>query len=213
MVLRRVLPKFVLVGMAIGLAGCGYFTPQSGPSSVAIDLGQDASPAGLHYGLVKVTPQIVNLLARAEPWGIAGAFSDRRPPPEIKFGVGDVVTVTIFEAAAGGLFIPIEAGVRPGNFVTLPNEAVDARGNISVPYAGAIHAAGKTPTQVQAEIIKALAHRAIEPQVVVALAQQNTSLISVLGAVNQPSSIPGPARRRTYPRCLDPRRRHQGPGL
>lgn len=185
----QVLPKFALLFAAMGLSGCGYITPQAGPSSVAIDL-HEVSPAGLNYGLVKISPEVVNTLSKAEPWGIAGSFHDRRPPPEIKFGVGDVVTVTIFEAGAGGLFIPIEAGVRPGNYVTLPNEAIDAKGNITVPYAGEIHAAGKTPTQVQNAIIAALRNRAIEPQVIVSLATQNTSLISVLGAVNRPSRFP-----------------------
>jgi hypothetical protein len=30
-----------------------------------------------------------------------GIFGDHRPPPEIKFGIGDVVSVSIFEAAGG----------------------------------------------------------------------------------------------------------------
>jgi polysaccharide export outer membrane protein len=49
-----------------------------------------------------------------------------------------VVSVTIFEAEAGGLFVPSEAGARPGNFVTLPEQIVDSNGNITVPYAGTI---------------------------------------------------------------------------
>jgi polysaccharide export outer membrane protein len=67
-----------------------------------------------------------------------------------------VVSVTIFEAAAGGLFVPSEASARPGNFVTLPNQIVDSKGNITVPYAGAIRAAGRTPSEVQQAIIEAL---------------------------------------------------------
>jgi hypothetical protein len=39
----------------------------------------------------------------------------------------------IFEAEAGGLFVPSEAGARPGNFVTLPEQIVDSNGNITVP--------------------------------------------------------------------------------
>ncbi len=124
------------------------------------------------------------------PEAIVATFGDKRPPPEIKFGIGDVVSVTIFESAAGGLFIPTEAGVRPGNFVTLPNEPVDTDGNISVPYAGAVKAAGRSQPKVQQAIVKALKNRAIEPQAVVALVTPNTSLISVLGEVNSPNRFP-----------------------
>jgi protein involved in polysaccharide export with SLBB domain len=88
--------------------------------------------------------------------GTNAANALRAPPREITLGIGDVVSVTIFEAAAGGLFVPSEAGARPGNFVTLPNQIVDSKGNITVPYAGAIRAAGRTPSEVQQAIIEAL---------------------------------------------------------
>jgi hypothetical protein len=58
--------------------------------------------------------------SRPRPWEygprtLTGVFGDRRPTPEIKFGIGEVVAVSIFEAAAGGVFIPAEASVRRGN--------------------------------------------------------------------------------------------------
>ena len=167
------------------LGGCETFLPSSGPSSS--DVNAAISTTGLPYGLVKLTPEVVQTVGEHGPESIAATFGDRRPPPEIKFGIGDVVSVTIFEANAGGLFIPLEAGVRPGNFVTLPNQPVDTSGNISVPYAGSLRAAGRTPTDVQREIVASIKNRAIDPQAVVALATQNTSLISVLGEVNTPS--------------------------
>jgi polysaccharide export outer membrane protein len=135
----------------------------------------------------------MDILAGYEPKGLAGAFLDRRPAANINFGIGDVVSVTIFEAAAGGLFIPLEAGVRPGNFVTLPDQIVDNDGNITVPFAGAIKAAGRNNVQVQNDIINRIKNRAIEPQVVVALSQQRTSLISVVGDVNTPLRFAVPA--------------------
>ena len=54
-------------------------------------------------------------------------------------------------------------------------------------------AAGRTPTEVQDAIVAALKNRAIEPQAVVALADQRTSLISVLGDVNTPARFPANA--------------------
>ena len=133
--------------------------------------------------------RVIDVLATNAP-RLSAAFSDRRPAVQIKFGIGDIVSVTIFEAAAGGLFIPSEAGVRPGNFVNLPDQQVDNSGNITVPYAGAVRALDRTPAEVQQSIVNALRNRAIEPQVVVALSKQNTSLISVLGEVNAPARFP-----------------------
>jgi polysaccharide export outer membrane protein len=165
-----------------GTGGCAFFAIE-GPTSV--DIASQKSDT-LAYELVKLTPEIIEILEAYEPKGLAGVFTDKRPSSEIKFGIGDVVAVTIFEAAAGGLFIPLEAGVRPGNFVTLPEQIVDNNGNISVPFAGTIKAAGRTNVQIQNEIIDKIKNRAIEPQAIVALSQQRTSLVSVIGAVNTP---------------------------
>jgi polysaccharide export outer membrane protein len=179
----RKLAGFAVVGGALLTAGCGsQLLPDSGPTAPAIKGG--VSWNGPQYGLVKLTPETVHILEEYGPLTLSAAFGDHRPPPEIMFGIGDVVSVTIFEAAAGGLFIPSEAGVRPGNFVALPNQPIDTKGMISVPYAGSVPAAGKTPSQVDQEIVNRIKNRAIEPQAVVALVTQNTSLITVVGEVN-----------------------------
>ncbi|WP_454618201.1 polysaccharide biosynthesis/export family protein [Bradyrhizobium cenepequi] len=138
-------------------------------------------PASLPYALVKLTPEVVDVLGRHTP-RLSSAFADKTPPKAFRFGVGDTVSITIFESAAGGLFTS-DAGVRAGNFVTVPNQAVDEKGYIAVPYAGTIRALGRTPSEIRDEIADKLKGRALEPQVVVALAEQNTSLISVLGDV------------------------------
>lgn len=172
---------------AVLLGGCS-FLPASGPESWDVKAGQ-RDPESLPYVLVRLTPQVVDVLARNLP-RIITTFPDRSPPRDIRYGVGDIVSVTIFEAAAGGLFIPSEAGVRPGNFISIPNQAVDSKGNISIPYAGGIRAKGRTQVEVQQAIVDALKNRAIEPQAVVSLIDQRTSLISLLGDVNTPSRLP-----------------------
>src|SRR6202167_5542366 len=174
---------FAAIGGAVLTAGCGsLLLPASGPDSLVVRSGVPWN--GPAYGLVKLDPKVINILDEYGPRTLSAVFGDHRPPPEIHFGIGDVVSVTIFEAAAGGLFIPAEAGVRPGNYVTLPNQPVDTKGFISVPYAGLVPTAGKTPAQVETEIINRIKNRAIEPQVVVSLVTQNTSLITVVGEVN-----------------------------
>lgn len=180
---RRAFLSLAVLCSALLCVGCGsYLLPASGPNSIVVRSGETWN--GPPYGLVKLTPEVIKILDEYGPRTLTATFGDRRPPPEIVFGIGDVVSVTIFEAAAGGLFIPAEAGVRPGNFVTLPNQPVDTKGFISVPYAGLVPTAGKTPAQVEAEIVNRIKNRAIEPQAVVALVTQNTSLITVIGEVN-----------------------------
>jgi polysaccharide export outer membrane protein len=161
----------------------------------------------LPFALVKLEPEIVRILAQYTP-KLSTAFSNRTTPKAFRFGIGDTVSVTIFEAAAGGLFIPAEAGVRPGNFVTIPNQAVDTNGNISVPYAGNIQAKGRTPVEVQQAIVDALKNRAIEPQAVVSLVDQRASLISVLGDVRAAGRFPAAA---SGERILDAITRAGGP--
>jgi len=179
----------ILGVLAVAGGGCSIM-PTTGPEIGEIYRGGNTDdPTRLPYALVKITPQVIDIHASYAP-RIGTVFPDRRPPREITFGIGDSVAVSIFEAAAGGLYIPIEAGVRPGNFITLPNQNVDTSGNISVPYAGAIRALGRTPSQVQKDIVDAIKNRAIEPQAVVSLVEQRTSLISVLGEVNTPNRFP-----------------------
>jgi polysaccharide biosynthesis/export protein len=171
------------IGAALLTAGCEtYLLPAAGPNAAVVKMGHSWN--GPRYGLVKLTPDVINILEEYGPRSLSATFGDRRPPPDITFGIGDVVAVSIFEAAAGGLFIPAEAGVRPGNFVALPNQPVDTKGYISVPYAGLVPTAGKTPAEVSQEIVNRIKNRAIEPQVVVSLVQQNTSLITVIGEIN-----------------------------
>jgi polysaccharide export outer membrane protein len=179
----RVFAIIAAIGGVILTAGCDtLLIPASGPNSLVVRSG--AAWHGPPYGLVTLSPQVIQILDEYGPRSLSGTFGDRRPPPEIKFGIGDVISVTVFEAAAGGLFIPAEAGVRPGNFVTLPNQPVDSRGNLTVPYAGLVPTAGKSPEEVSKEIVNRIKDRAIEPQVEVALVAQNTSLITVLGEIN-----------------------------
>jgi polysaccharide biosynthesis/export protein len=175
-VTRRVLLGFASLAPIAALGGCSWM-PVSGPADLDIMYGQ-RDPMSLNYALIKVTPKVIDVLAKNLPRLTTFAANER--PRDITFGIGDVVSVTIFEAASGGLFIPAEGGVRPGNFVNIPNQAVDIHGNISIPYAGSIRAQGRTQVEVQNAIVNALKNRAIEPQVIVSVVEQKTSMISIL---------------------------------
>ncbi|MBV8920756.1 polysaccharide biosynthesis/export family protein [Bradyrhizobium sp.] len=184
-------PLLALVAVAL-LPACSLL-PGTGPKSDAVETQATSgirSNAALPYALVDISADTIGFLSQPNLVTFKGAFSDKRPKPVQVVGVGDVLNVSIFEAAPGGLFTPAQAaGARPGNFVDLPAQAVDQKGNIAVPYAGEIPAAARTIPEIQDAIVARLRNRAIEPQVVVRLAEQHSSIVSVLGDVNTPGVL------------------------
>jgi polysaccharide biosynthesis/export protein len=200
-----ILLSLPLLGSLVAVGGCALM-PASGPASWDVWAGQH-DPKSIPYAFVRITPKVASVLGKAVPRLVA-EFPDRSRPKDIRFGIGDILSVTVFEASSGGLFIPAESGVRPGNFVSIPSQAVDVNGNISIPYGGAIRAKGRTAVELQQAIVDSIKDRAIEPQVIVSLADQRTSLISVLGDVQRPSRVPAAL---TPERILDAITRAGGP--
>jgi polysaccharide biosynthesis/export protein len=178
----------VLAVVAAALLPACTLLPGTGPYSDTVNGNATAgvrSTTPLPYALVDVTADTIGFLSQPNLITFKGEFPDKRPKPNQVVGVGDVLNITIFEAAPGGLFTPGQsAGARPGNFVDLPAQAVDQRGSIYVPYAGEIPAAARTIPEIQQAVIARLRNRAIEPQVVISLNQQHANVVSVLGDVN-----------------------------
>jgi polysaccharide export outer membrane protein len=190
--LKRLGSSLVAILVATLLPACSLL-PGAGPKSDAVKSNATAelrSDAALPYALVDISSDTIGFLSQPNLVSFKGFFVDKRPKPSQVVGVGDVLSITIFEAAPGGLFTPAQAaGARPGNFVDLPAQAVDQKGNIDVPYAGGIPAAARTLPEIQQAIVARLRNRAIEPQVVVKLNEQHSSVVSVLGDVNAPGVL------------------------
>jgi polysaccharide export outer membrane protein len=191
MLKRLTSPVFAILVLAL-LPACSLL-PGTGPKGEAVEGYATAglrSTTALPYALVDVSADTIGFLSQPNLISFQGEFPDKRPKPQQVAGVGDVLNVSIFEAAPGGLFTPgTAAGARPGNFVDLPAQAVDQKGSIYVPYAGEIPAAARTLPEIQQAIVARLRNRAIEPQVVVSLNQQHSSVVSVLGDVNTPGVL------------------------
>jgi polysaccharide export outer membrane protein len=190
--LKRLGSAVFAIVIAALLPACALL-PGTGPKADAVHANATAgvqSTAALPYALVDVTADTIGFLSQPSLVAFQGKFADKRPKPTQVVGVGDVLNISIFEAAPGGLFTPGQAaGARPGNFVDLPAQAVDQKGSIYVPYAGEIPAAARTLPEIQQAITARLRNRAIEPQVVVSLNQQHSSVVSVLGDVNTPGVL------------------------
>lgn len=189
--------KIFLVLLVPGIVSCSIL-PTGGPyagnikkSSVNLDNDIQWVDSELQnqYLMVDLKPRVTAQLRQRKPGSqlVNWPYDERRTP--VSINVGDTLQITVFEAQSGGLFIPKEAGVRAGNFVTIPSQLVDYTGKINVPFAGEVLVLNRTPAAVSEEITRKLAERAIEPQVVVSIIGRSNSAITVLGDVKQASRI------------------------
>ncbi len=181
--------------LIVTVSGCGML-PGSGPreqsihaNAAAASKNEDAT-LGYDYVVVDVTRATLRFISQ-DPEGEFRTFgAGGQNVPSIRLGPGDVIRVTVFESQTGGLFLPADAGARPGNFVQLPQQRIDQDGRITVPFAGVVQAAGRTPAEVERIIRDRLLDRAIEPEISVEIVEQNFSRISVVGDVRDPGVFP-----------------------
>ena len=193
------LTRRLVLGMALPVAGCAGFLSESGPhkdvvlNGAAVSIGDIGAQEKLPYALVRVSSPVLRRLGAMDR---TAGFSDetvRTPATGGIVNVGDILAITIFEAAAGGLFIPAEPGTRSGNYVNLPPQEIDKNGNITVPYAGTVRAAGMS-TQALADVIKQrFGDRAIDPQVLITINDRRANAISVTGDVGTSTRFVLPA--------------------
>ncbi|MCM2401622.1 polysaccharide export protein [Rhizobium sp. S153] len=181
----------------VALSGCTA-TSSSGPTGRAVEEratvkvtnASSKRSVGIDYALVDINSSLLAYASETTTEaGLGSLGSSRSGAPSLPLGAGDIIQVAIFESQAGGLFIPADAGSRPGNYVTLPEQTIGRDGTISVPYAGRIRAAGRQVEEVQAEVEDLLSSKAIEPQVVITKVSSKSAQVAVLGDVNEPTKV------------------------
>jgi polysaccharide biosynthesis/export protein len=186
----RVLYAAICLGAFEALSGCSL--PSSGPSTS--DVVQQASIEQTpRYEVVDIDPTTIETLSRWSSEGFSTRFGDRKLTAEPVIGVGDAVTVTIWEAGPGGLFSAplVTDKVSAGsNSATIPEQFVGRDGGITVPYAGRVHVVGKTTRDVQQAIEQALEGKALQPQVLVNVTKPTSDSVSVGGEVTMGARVP-----------------------
>src|SRR5215217_6263524 len=153
-----------IVGLLACLAaGCSSL-PTAGPTVKEVRQ-QELADNQLRFALVDIDDNVVTVQTAAPPESFSARFKKYGRPPQPKIGVGDTLTVSIWEAAGGGLFGPASSieGVSPGSRnVTIPEQVAGRDGMITVPFAGQIPVVGRTPFEVQRAIEQRLSEKAIE---------------------------------------------------
>lgn len=202
------------------ISGCTYL-PSSGPSADRINSNagnayelipitsnvvktlRDSGNPQRRNDLGKLNPSQGSSLQQGSPikfrYSVPGV--NKLPPaasPTI--AVGDVIHVTIYDAG-GGLFgsaIPA-AGASKGGSIggmgssgnQLPSQSVDVSGEITMPYGGRIPVKGRSPHEVELEIVNRLKGKAVDPQVIVTVGDRiGGNLVTVTGDVRNPREVP-----------------------
>jgi polysaccharide biosynthesis/export protein len=172
------------------LVGCSTL-PTAGPTAGEV-VDQAVKEAQTRYDVVDVDDRVVTTLLAQPAESFRTRFQKYGKPPAPKIGIGDTISVTIWEAAAGGLFGSLSTtGVSPGSrSVTIPEQVVARDGSISVPFADRVPVAGKSTVEVQRTIEQRLAQKAIEPQAIVVITKSVTYTATVSGEVVSGSRVP-----------------------
>lgn len=181
----------VVAGFGLSTAGCSVL-PSSGPLASDIAQQEKADPIG-NYVLVDIDERVTSIYAAQPRDSFKSVFHDRGPAPDLRIGVSDSVIVTIWEAAAGGLFsaAPNITGISSGSrTATIPEQVVARDGTIAVPYAGRIRVVGLRPAEVEANIVRALTGKAIEPQAVVTISRNLSNTVTIGGEVVNGARVP-----------------------
>jgi len=181
----------ILVSLAgATLGGCSTL-PTAGPTTGQV-VDQAVKDDQARFDIVDVDNNVVSALLARPAESFQSRFRQYGKPPDSKIGIGDAITVTIWEAAGGGLFGGgITTGVSPGSrSVTIPDQVVARDGAISVPFADRIHVAGQSLLEVQRTIEQRLAEKAIEPQVLVNITRSITNTATVSGEVVAGARVP-----------------------
>jgi len=107
-------------------------------------------------------------------------------------GRGDVLAVSIWEAPPAVLY-GVTSDIGTGTATRapgIPEQVVDTSGQISVPFVGSVNAAGRSPSQIAAEIETRLRGKAHMPQVVVRRTENSTANVTVVGDVTTSGRMP-----------------------
>ncbi|KVF54715.1 MULTISPECIES: polysaccharide biosynthesis/export family protein [Burkholderia cepacia complex] len=188
----------VIVAGVVGLGACSI-VPTSGPSRSQINnVGTQQNPDGIQ--IVDVTDAVARKLYAERGSTDFSSVLGNDTAFRQQLGVGDTVEISIWEAPPATLFggnvveTSIAGAPSGARGTTLPTQVVDGDGTVNVPFVGAVKAVGRTPAQLQNYIVAQLKNKAHDPQVLVRLARNETSYVTVVGDVVGSTRMPLSAR-------------------
>ena len=181
----------LIIGSAL-LAGCAGI-PTSGPSAEDIKkAGALAGAAGVQ--IVDVDDFVIRqLLALRKQRKFSDAVTNTAST-SYRVGQGDVLEVSIWEAAPATLFSATAFDPRAGSSgsrpTTVSDLVVDVEGSIRIPFAGKIQAAGQSLPAIEYDIVRKLTGKANQPEAIVRVVSNASANVTVVGEVASSKRVP-----------------------
>jgi polysaccharide export outer membrane protein len=193
---NRLICVLILSFLLPALQGCAGFFASSGASRKQVIAATSEEASNPLIQVVQVTPAVARQVTTFDR---SMRFPQIAPQtaPENVIGPGDAIEVIVWEAPPAILFRNSSSSsflgtVTPTGTSTtaLPVQVVNKKGEILFPFVGNVLVAGKTPAQVEALIVDKLRGKANQPQVIVRIASNVSSTVTVVGEVGQSVRMP-----------------------
>lgn len=179
--LERVVKTAVIAGLAVAVSSCGL--PRTGPSKSEIFSGSVLK--GGDAFIVQVDDNVTRATAIVPALGFSENFINRSAVNPDTIRPGDTLGLEIWENVDDPLL-----GATGQRASVINQLQVDSAGNIFVPYAGNVRAAGQTPNSLREILRKKLEPQTPDPQVVVRRLAGDGATVSLVGGISAQGVYP-----------------------
>lgn len=182
--------------LALMMAGCSTYPgwlPSAGPSVEQVT-AIEGTPNAPGVQVIEVTDAVARRVMASKQLRLFSETLGATAPAGFVVGAGDVLEISIWEAPPASLFgsglTDPRAGAATARVTALPEQMVNSAGQINVPFAGAVRAAGQSPQQIEADIVQQLKGKANQPQVLVRVIRNASSNVTLVGEFASSTRMP-----------------------
>jgi len=186
------LGAFVIAAALGGCVSIPNWLAASGPTRTKVASGESSLKASIQVYTVSdaVARRVIEADERSH---FSDIFGDKTPA-EFVVGMGDVLSVSVWEAPPSVLFgtqaIDATGALGTARQTTFPDQMVAEDGTISVPFCGVVPVAGHSPQRIAADVADCLKSKANQPQVLVQVTRNASSNVTVVGETTQSLRMP-----------------------
>lgn len=189
---NKMLP--ICVAMTVLLSGCAGMLPTAGPTTKRVEQinlpekgnadGENTLVSIPKVEIIDIDDVVSQQLYLSQAKQSLADLGHAAVGSADVVNSGDMLEITLWESPPALLFGGSLSSIGSGSAqqVQLPAQMVSANGKVSVPFLGAIVVRGKTPEQIQKDIVLRLKRMANQPQALVRVSQNNSANVTVIRA-------------------------------